>query len=233
MIRACNDNNVHLAVGYRLHYNPTHIELQRLGQQKVLGQVRYIEASLGYKTYDTLDKTTVVDKNSRTEWRLNKKLSGGGPLMDLGIYCIQASRYILGEEPVAVTAQYGPVNDKIRFSETEETILWQMEFKSGAVANCSSSVGFYTDRLYATADEGWFALSPALSYGPFEGKTSARPLEFPHPNPQQAQMDGIGKVLLEGGKLPDHITGGEGLKDIRIINAIYKAANSGKRVVIG
>src|SRR6187402_1084581 len=74
MIKACNDNNVQLAIGYRLHYEPTHLEIKRLGQEKVFGQVRFIEASLGYKTYDTLDKKTIVDKSSKSEWRLTKKL---------------------------------------------------------------------------------------------------------------------------------------------------------------
>jgi len=229
MIKACNDNKVQLAVGYRLHYEPTHMEIKRLGQEKVFGKVRYIETSLGYKTYDTIAKKP-VDINDPSVWRLNKKLSGGGPLMDLGIYCIQASRYILGEEPIAVTAQFGTVNDKNRFSETEESISWQMEFPSGAMANCNSSVGYYIDRIYATADEGNFQLSPSLSYGPYEGKTSKGPLKFPEINQQQTQMDEIAKVLLENKKLPSHITGEEGLKDIKVINAIYKAAETGKKV---
>ena len=232
MINACNQNNVQLAIGYRLHYEPTHLEIKRLGQEKVFGKIRFIEASLGYKTYDTLDTKTIVDKNDRNEWRLNKKLSGGGPLMDLGIYCIQASRYILGEEPIAVTAQFGTVNDKNRFSETEESISWQMEFPSGAVANCNTSCGYNIDRLYASADEGSFELSPALSYGPFEGKTSNGVLKFPVINQQQTQMDEICKLLLENKKLPNHITGEEGLKDIKVINAIYKSAESAKKVFI-
>jgi predicted dehydrogenase len=140
MIKACNDANVQLAMGYRLHYEPYHLEIKRLGQNKVFGQVRLIEASLGYKTYDTVSKDK-VDKKDRNEWRLTKAL-GGGPLMDLGIYCIQSARYVLGEEPIAVTAQFGTVNDKERFSETEESISWQMEFPSGAVANCNTSCGF-------------------------------------------------------------------------------------------
>jgi predicted dehydrogenase len=231
MIKACNDNNVQLAIGYRLHYEPTHLEIKRLGQEKVFGQVRFIEASLGYKTYDTLDKKTIVDKNSKSEWRLNKKL-GGGPLMDLGIYCIQASRYVLGEEPIAVTAQFGTVNNKDRFSETEESISWQMEFPSGAIANCNTSCGYYIDRFYATADEGNFELSPALSYGPFVGKTSEKELKFPVINQQKTQLDEICKVILENKKLPNHITGEEGLKDIKIINAIYKAAETGKKIFL-
>jgi predicted dehydrogenase len=229
MIKACNDNNVQLAIGYRLHYEPTHLEIKRLGQEKVFGQVRFIEASLGYKTYDTLDKKTIVDKNSKSAWRLNKKL-GGGTLFDLGIYCIQASRYVLGEEPIAVTAQFGTVNNKNRFSEIEESISWQMEFPSGAVANCSTSCGYYIDRFYASADEGSFELSPALSYGPFVGKTSEKELKFPVINQQQTQLDEICKILLENKKLPNHITGVEGTKDIKIINAIYKSAETGKKI---
>lgn len=232
MIKACDENNVQLAVGYRLHYEPTHLEIKRLGQEKVFGQVRFIEASLGYKTYDTLDTKTIVDKNNKNEWRLNKKLSGGGPLMDLGIYCIQASRYVLGEEPIAVTAQFGTINDKNRFSEVEETIIWQMEFPSGAIANCNSSYGFNIDRFYASADEGSFELSPALSYGPFVGKTSAKELKFPVINQQKTQLDEICKLLLENKKLPNHITGEEGLKDIKIINAIYKSAKTGNKIFL-
>ncbi|MBF4492037.1 Gfo/Idh/MocA family oxidoreductase [Flavobacterium sp. MR2016-29] len=232
MIKACEDNNVQLAIGYRLHYEPTHLEIKRLGQEKVFGQVRFIEASLGYKIHDPLDTKSTINKNDRNEWRLNKKLSGGGPLMDLGVYCIQASRYVLGEEPIAVTAQLGKVYNEQIFSETEESISWQMEFPSGAVSNCTTSVNFNTDRFYASADEGSFELSPALSYGPFQGKSTNGPLKFPVINQQQTQMDEIAKILLENKKLPNHITGEEGLKDIKVINAIYKAAETGKKIIV-
>lgn len=230
MIKACKDANVQLAVGYRLHYEPTHLEIKRFGQEKVFGQIRYIDAALGFKTYDTLDKTAKVDKSRQENWRLNKELSGGGTLMDLGIYCIQASRYVSGEEPIAVSAQFGTITNKDRFSEVEETISWQMEFPSGAISNCNSSYGYYIDRLYASADKGNFELSPALSYGPFEGKTSEKTLICPRTNQQQAQLDGICKVLLDNKKLPDHITGEEGLRDMKIIDAIYKSATTGKKV---
>jgi predicted dehydrogenase len=232
MIKACKNAKVQLAIGYRLHYEPTHLEIKRLGQDKIFGQVRYIEAGLGYKTYDTTKPVQAIDYNSHEEWRLNKKLSGGGPLMDLGIYCIQAGRYILGEEPVTVTAQFGHVNDPIRFAQVEESISWQMEFPSGAVANCTTSCGFNIDRLYAAADEGSFELSPALSYGPFEGKTSNGTLKFPVINQQQTQLDAICKQIVENKPLPIHITGEEGLKDMLIIDAVYEAAKTGRKVVV-
>ncbi|HEY8935360.1 MAG TPA: Gfo/Idh/MocA family oxidoreductase, partial [Cyclobacteriaceae bacterium] len=113
MIDVCNKAGVQLAVGYRLHFEPYNVELKRLGQEKVFGQVRLIEASLGYKSGDP------------SEWRLKKAMSGGGPLMNLGVYCVQAGRYITGEEPASVTAQFGPVTNKELFSEVEESITWQ------------------------------------------------------------------------------------------------------------
>jgi predicted dehydrogenase len=221
MMDACKKAGVQMAIGYRLHYEPYNMEMKRLGQEKVFGQVRLIEASLGYKTGDP------------NEWRLHKALSGGGPLMNVGIYCLQASRYITGEEPVWVTAQFGPITDAVLFKEVEASITWQLAFPSGAFANCSSTYNCGVDRLYASADKGSFELSPAISYGPFVGKTSKGALNFPVTNQQAVQCDEIAKVLLAGKELPSHISGEEGWKDVRIMQAIYEAAGTGKKVLLG
>lgn len=220
MIAACKTAGVQMAVGYRLHYEPYHIELKRLGQQKVFGQVRLIEASLGYKSGDP------------SEWRLKKALSGGGPLMNLGVYCVQSNRYVLGEEPVSVTAQFGPVSNKEMFSEVEESITWQLHFPGGATGTSTSAYNCNVDRFFASADEGFFELSPAISYGPFKGRTSKGELNFPTINQQGTQCDEIAKVLLENKQLPSHITGEEGLKDMIILQAIYEAAANGRKVDI-
>jgi len=212
MITVCKQNKVQLAVGYRLHYEPFHQELMRYGQEKVFGNVRLIEASLGYRTTDA------------TQWRLKKDLAGGGPLMNIGIYAVQVARYVLGEEPESLTAQFGPVTNNSLFSEVEESITWQLNFPSGAVANSASSYNCNIDRFYAGAERGFFELSPALSYGPFQGRTSNGVLQFPTINQQKAQMDGISKYIIENKPLPEHIAGIEGLKDMKIIDAIYAAA---------
>jgi predicted dehydrogenase len=212
-------------VGYRLHFEPYHIEIKRLGQQKVFGQVRLIEASLGYKSAD-------IDITKPKEWRLKKALSGGGPLMNIGLYCVQVSRYVLGEEPVSVTAQFGPVTNQLKFDEVEESITWQLNFLSGAVCNSSSSYSATFDRFFAAADEGSFELSPGLSYGPFAGKTSNGPLSFPTINQQTVQTDSIAAYILQGTDLPTHISGEEGFKDMKVLQAIYQAANSGTKVMI-
>jgi predicted dehydrogenase len=222
IIEACAKAKVQLAVGYRLHFEPYNMELMRLGQKKIFGQVRLVEASLGYNISDGDPK----------DWHLNKALGGGGPVQNLGVYCVQAARYILGEEPISVTAQYGPVTHPTMFTEVEESMQWQLHFKSGAVATSTCSYAYGIDRVYATADDGDFELSPAISYGPFVGKTSKGPLKFPEINQQATQMDAMAGFLLSKTPFPTHISGQEGYLDLKVIDAIYKAAESGKREVV-
>lgn len=220
MIKACKDANVQMAVGYRLHFEPYNMEIKRLGQEKVFGQVRLIETSLGYKTSDP------------NEWRLNKKLAGGGPLMNIGIYCVQAARYVTGEEPISVTAQFGPITNKQLFTQVEESLTWQLVFPSGAVSTSSSSYNCSIDRFFAAADKGFFELSPAISYGPFKGRTSNGEMKFLEINQQAVQCDAIAQLLLENKPLPSHITGEEGLKDLIVMDAIYKAADTGGKILL-
>ncbi|WP_010177435.1 Gfo/Idh/MocA family protein [Aquimarina agarilytica] len=222
MIDACKKNGVQLAVGYRLHYEPHHKEIKRMGQEKVFGNIRYIDASLGYR----------IKGWKKDAWHLKKAMSGGGPLTNIGIYCVQSNRYILGEEPIAVTAQFGPVQRPDYFKEVEESITWQLEFPSGAVTTSASSYSYNVDRLYASGDDGFFELEPALSYGPFKGKSSLGTFNFPVINQQQVQLDEISKCILNKEPLPMHIRGEEGHKDMLVIDAIYKSAATGKKVVI-
>ncbi len=223
MIKVAQENKVQLGVGYRLHYEPYHMELMRLGQEKVFGPVKLIEVSLGYNTGPV---------EGKKEWRLIKQFSGGGPLMNLGVYCVQAGRYVIGEEPIAVSAQFGPITDKYKFSEVEESITWQMEFPSGATCTSTSTYSAGIDRFYASCEAGSFELSPAVSYGPFRGKTSKGELNFPDINQQAAQVDGMAKEILANKPLPDHIAGIEGWKDMKVLDAIYKSARTGRKVKI-
>ena len=220
MIAACKKAGVQLAVGYRLHYDPYNLEIKRFGQQKIFGQVRLIESSFGFKIGDP------------SQWRLKKKMAGGGPLMDVGIYCVNSTRYVLGEEPSSVTAEFGPISDPLLFSEVEESIRWQFDFPGGAISNSTSTYKANIERFYAAADNGFFEMSPAFSYSAYKGRSSKGEMYFAPINQQAAQMDGIAKIILEKKNLPVHITGEEGLKDIRIMNAIYEAASTGKKVYL-
>ncbi|GAB4001128.1 Gfo/Idh/MocA family oxidoreductase [Spirosoma daeguense] len=218
MIDACKKAGKELAVGYRLHYEPFTKEAMRLGQEKVFGPVKFIESSDGFRIGDP------------TQWRMKKSMAGGGPLMDVGIYAVQGSRYVTGEEPVSVTAQFSPKTEPEKFKDVEETMFWQFQFPSGAVSNSTTSYTAGIERLRASCEKGWFELSPAFGYGPLKGQTSKGPMDFPIINHQAAHMDGICKDLLDGKKLPNHVTGEEGLRDVKLLQAIYQAAETGRKI---
>lgn len=218
MIAACKEAGVQLGIGYRLHFEPFTREIMRLGQQKILGDVRFIQTNFGFSIGDP------------AQWRLKKEMAGGGPLMDVGIYCVQASRYVTGEEPLWVTAQLGPVTDKERFSSVEESVSWQMEFPGGTMVNGFTSYKSNIEQLYVSANDGWAQLGPAYSYGPIKGRTSKGELNLPVVHHQTAMLEGICKELIENNKIPAHTSGEEGLRDMKILMSIYEAAQTGTRV---
>lgn len=223
MIRACNDAGVKLAVGYRLHFNDMHKQIIEWGKQKTHGKIGFVNAIF------------TINVGEPGQWRLKRALSGGGSLMDVGIYCVQAARYATNEEPVAVTAQFAPVTDPTKFSEVEEGIAWQMTFPSGTYMTGYSGYKNYVDQLYVGAAEKSYKIEPAYSYGPLQGEIREEPdgkMKFLHLHHQYAQMEGMGPLFLSDAPMPDHISGVEGLKDVKILMAIYEAARTGKTVAV-
>lgn len=217
MIEACKKANVKLYIGYRLHFEPFNMEAARVGQNEISGKVKVIESSMGFRIGDP------------KQWRLKKALAGGGAMMDVGIYAIQAARYITGEEPIAVTAQEFKT-DPVKFSEVDETIFWQMEFPGGVVSNATTTYAAEVDRLFLTAENGWLELSPAFGYGPLAGRTNKGPLQLPIVHHQASQLDAMATCLLEN--KPCNADGEEGLKDMKVIEAIYKSIQTGGKVKI-
>ena len=218
MIKACEDAHVQLGIGYRLHFEPFTREVMRLGQQKILGDVRFIQTNFGF---------TIGDP---AQWRLKKNMAGGGPLMDVGIYCVQASRYVTGQEPLWVTAQYGTITDKDVFKDVEQSLSWQLQFPGNTVVNGFTSYRSNIEQLYVSAGNGWWQMSPAYSYGPIKGSTSAGPMNMPVVHHQTVMMEAVCKSFIETGKFPEHINGAEGLRDIKILMSIYEAADTGKKI---
>jgi len=216
MIAACKEAGKMLSIGYRLHFEPHNKEVMRLGQQKIYGNIKLIEAEHGL--------------NETEGWRIDKKLAGGGPLMDVGIYCVNAVRYATGMEPLAVTAQEGFKKDHEKFKEVEESITWQMELPNGVVAKCSSSYSEKQNRLRVEAENGWFELQPAYPYSGVKGITSGGKMDFPQVFQQALQMDDFALCIKEGRQ--SSVSGEEGRKDVKILQAVYKAMNTGERVVI-
>lgn len=216
MITACDKAKVQLSVGYRLYFEPHHLEMRRLALQQTFGHVKVIESGLGF---------TLPAPGS---WRLDKKIGGGGAIMDLGVYAIQGARRILNEDPISVTAQAFTF-DKVHFKDIHETVFWQFEFAGGAVAHCSTTYSSYVDRLYATGERGWFKLEPSFNATGAQGLTSRGPMEVPSPPYQQiAQIDAFAQCVSTGSK--PEASGEEGWKDMKIIEAILRAAETGRKI---
>ena len=218
MVEACRTAGVKLSIGYRLHFDPFNQEMMRLGQNRIFGSVQGVNAVHG------------MEVGSADQWRLNQKLAGGGPLMDLGIYCVQGALYTAGELPISVTARFLPKTDPEKFRGVEEAIEWEMEFSSGAKASCKCSYSEKGDVLRAEAASGWFELKPAFAYSGLKGKTSEGVMMIASLNQQAAQMDDF--ALCVQNESETRVPGEMGLRDVEILSAIYESARTERPVAL-
>lgn len=221
MVDACKNAGVKLLVGYRMHFEPKTVEIIRMRQAGDFGKILFFDGLSGFR---------IGDPN---QWRLNKALAGGGAMMDIGIYSINGARYMTGEDPVWVTAQETKNNPQ-KFKEgVDETIQFQLGFPGGAVASCLSTYSMnYLDKFYLTGEKGFAELQPATGYGPIQGRTHKGELTQPHITHQTIQMDEMAAIILDGKKPLVPVDGEEGVKDLKIIDAIYEAVKTGKKVAL-
>jgi predicted dehydrogenase len=218
MITACKKANKMLSIGYRLHFEPYNLEMVRLGTQKIYGNIKKMNAGFGFPAGDP------------NQWRLKKAMAGGGPLVDVGVYCIQGFCYTTGLEPIAVTAQEGPKTDPQKFKDVEESLTWQMEMPNGIICEGKASYSEGMNFLKADAEKGTFELTSAFNYAGQAGDTPNGEMNFPHINQQAKQMDDFALAIKNNRPTP--VPGEMGRRDVRIIEAIYEAMNNGKRVTI-
>jgi len=219
MIDASRKAGRKLMVAYRCRYEPYNREAIRIARSHELGATKVILADHGFNIGDP------------TQWRLKKDLAGGGSLMDIGIYSLQAARYLSGEEPNEVNAvMYNTPGDP-RFKEVEETINFQLRFPSGVLANCTSSYGYAGQNHYrVVGTEGWLELDPATSYRGlrmrvYRGNVTEE-RELPVRDHFALEMDHMSECVTEN---KEPLTPGEeGLRDLKVMMAIYEAANTGK-----
>lgn len=217
MIDACKQAKVKLMIAYRIQYDPTWnhaIDLIKAGD---IGQLESFQGGFYGQMKD--------------DWRLNRKLAGGGSLLDLGIYPLNAIRHILGEEPNAFTAVVATREKGDRFSEVEQSMEWTMKFPSGVIASCGCSYGQTGPGfLNINGETGFLAMDPAFNYGGSVMRGMA--------NRQRVEQSGLGPMTsqftLEAAHFTDCIRnnkeplsdGEEGLKDMVAMEAIYKAAGT-------
>ena len=140
---------------------------------------------------------------------------------------------MIGEDPVWVTAQEVK-NDPVKFKEgVDETILFQLGFPGGAVASCLSTYSMNgLDKFYLNGEKGFAEMQPSTGYGPIKGRTNKGELDFPHVTHQTVQMDKMSEIILQGKQPVVPVDGEEGVKDMKIIDAIYQAVKTGKKVNI-
>jgi predicted dehydrogenase len=223
MIDACNAAKRKLMIAYRLHYEPVTqkaIELARSAD--AIGTIKQITAEGGFNIGDP------------TQWRLNRKLAGGGSLMDIGIYALNAVRYLSGQEPSEVSAVSYATPGDVRFKEVEETIEFQLRFDSGIVASCLSSYGFGCNRFRVYGTKGQIESEPFLGY---QGNhlyqlrgNQRQEVQVDPANHFASEMDDFARRVLNDEK--PLTPGEEGLQDVKLMMAIYEAARTGKAVKI-
>jgi glucose-fructose oxidoreductase len=219
MIAACRAAKVKLSIGYRLHFDPFHQELKRHAQEKDWGPFMKMTGANGFTM-------------GRKVWRAERKLAGGGPLMDMGVYCVQEACLAAGEvAPVAVTAREHPKTRPEIFADVEEGLDWTMEFASGAKAELMTSYSQSVGRFRAEAEKGWMHFQPAFGYRGIKVTTQAGPLELTPLRSQQAvQMDDFAQCVRENRE--SRVPGEMGRRDMAIMEAIYEAARTGKRTPV-
>lgn len=219
MVDACKQAGVKLLVGYRMHFEPHTLEVIRMRKAGQFGTIRFFQGLSGFVIGDP------------TQWRLNRQLAGGGAMMDIGIYSINGSRYMIGEDPIWVTAQETKT-DKVKFKEgVDETIQFQLGFPSGAVASCLSTYNMNNlDRFFLDGSQGYAEMWPSTGYGPIKGRTHLGEINQPIVTHQTVQMDEMSGIILAGQQPVVPVDGDEAVKDLKIIDGIYAAVASGKRV---
>ncbi len=222
MIAACKAANVKLMIAYRLHYEPTTLKAIKMIRDGVLGKVQAIDSANGFNI-------------APGEWRATKKLGGGGPLMDVGIYSLNAARYLTGEEPEKFTAVASTIDHDGRFDTVEENTAWTMRFPSGILASCVTTYGASMQSYYKVfGSKGWLEVGSfgyqgirlRASYTAGGRGTPATNVDETNPelDPKQfeRQADHFTECILEN-KTPK-TPGEEGLRDMQHIQSIYKAA---------
>lgn len=218
MIAACKAARVQLGIGYRLHYDPYHLEMWRIAKAKEFGRFLSMKGDFGFVM-------------TQPEHRTSKTLGGGGPLMDVGIYVVHAACMAAGSAPQFVTAHEEPKLNPELFKEVEETITFTLEFPQGEKCEGMASFNRGANRLRLDGDKGWMNFQPAFNYRGIKCETSRGPLNYPAIRQQAVQIDDFAECVLNGRQTT--VPGELGRRDIKTLMAVYEAARTGKRVMVG
>jgi len=218
MIRATRRANVKLMIAYRLHFERANLEVVQLARSGKLGKLRFFTSDFAMQVSEDNIRLKPVDQ-------------GGGPLYDIGVYCINAARYCFGEDPIAVWATATRSNDK-RFRKVDETIAGAMRFKDERLATFTCSFGAADRAVYTiTGTKGSITVDPAYEYA--EGLAYQAKIDGRKRSKQFAKSDQFAPELLYfsdcilRNREPEP-SGKEGLIDVRIIQAMHRSIATGR-----
>ena len=222
MIAACKAAGVKLMIGYRCHYEPLNLEAVELIRSGALGKVQVVESAFGFNA-------------QKGAWRLNKKLAGGGSLFDVGIYSLNATRYLTGEEPAEFKGFVSTIDHDGRFDEMEENVVWTTRFPSGVVASCSCTYGAQMEGFFKVhGAQGWVEVQPAFSYDGLRlrarygergaGAPTVIDKAAAYKDPEQFtwEADHFAECIAQNRE--PKTPGEEGLRDMKYIYEIYRTA---------
>ncbi len=225
MIAACQKAGKQLMIAYRIQYEPLNRMAQKLVRDKAYGPTKLIQMM------------NCQNQAHDRQWRHQKALAGGGSLPDVGLYCLNTSRFLLGEEPIEVTAQIYSTPGDDRFKEVEENVSFTLRFPSGVLAQCMTGYGSFNHKSYAVhAETGTIVMDPAFPYRGLKqervhapgGKQLTEQPSNPDKDQFALEMDHMAECVRQN-KTP-YTPGEEGLQDQRIMEAIYLSAKENRPV---
>ncbi|WP_322104382.1 Gfo/Idh/MocA family oxidoreductase [Paraburkholderia sp. J41] len=228
MIDVCAAAGVKLMVAYRCQFEVFNSEAKRLVQSGELGKARLVEA------------VNAQAQGPGEQWRLKGALAGGGALPDIGLYCLNGVRHLLGEEPVEVYAQVVNPQDDARYREVEETVSFMLRFPSGAIANCAASYGAHESKdMRIRLEGGWIDLENAFAYAGQRMRVARRAGSIEAVEERRLafkdqfalEIDHFSRCVRED-RAPA-TPGEEGLRDHLLMEALYRSAREGRPVRVG
>lgn len=225
MVQACRRHRVFLMTAYRKYFEPSSLYLKSFVSSGALGRLDVIHTSF----------SEIFNPAVAPNWLLDPSLAGGGPMMDLGVYCVNTSRWLAGEDPIEAVAQSWR-HDTGRFKDVEEGVSFRLKFPSGLLVQGSSTYSAaISSFIYVQGSKGWLSLAPAYTYedervvtGKIAGCSIQR--RFKPFDEFALELDAFSTAILRKKQIaPDGL---QGHRDMLILQAIYDSARSHQPIAI-
>jgi predicted dehydrogenase len=226
MVETCRRHKVQLMTAYRKYFESSTTTLKKMITRGDLGRLDVIH---------TLFAELRPFGDNSPAWLFSRELAGGGPLMDLGVYCVNTCRWLAGEDPVRATAVSWVRNPR-RYKDVEEGIAFRLDFPSGLLLQGTAAYSAaFSSFVHLHGEKGWAELAPAFAFEEerrISGKIGGKWFQklFRPVDEFVLELDAFAACIQE--RRQPEPDGEQGLRDIMIIHSIYQAAKQGESVTI-